>query len=45
MPMVKAILDDLKAAGLGVALFSDVRPNPVEANVHAGVKAYQGRQA
>jgi alcohol dehydrogenase class IV len=41
MPMVKAILDDLKAAGLGVALFSDVRPNPVEANVHAGVKAYK----
>jgi len=41
MPMVKAILDDLKAAGLGVAMFSDVRPNPVEANVHAGVKAYR----
>jgi alcohol dehydrogenase class IV len=41
MPMVKAILDDLKGAGLGVALFSDVRPNPVEANVHAGVKAYK----
>jgi alcohol dehydrogenase len=41
MPMVKAILDDLKAAGLGVALFSDVRPNPVEANVHAGIKAYK----
>ena len=41
MPMVKAILDDLKAAGLGVALFSDVRPNPVEANVRAGVKAYK----
>lgn len=41
MPMVKAILDDLKAAGLGAALFSDVRPNPVEANVHAGIKAYK----
>jgi alcohol dehydrogenase len=41
MPMVKAILDDLKTAGLGVALFSDVRPNPVEANVHAGVAAYK----
>jgi alcohol dehydrogenase class IV len=41
MPMVKAILDDLKSAGLGVALFSDVRPNPVEANVHAGIKAYK----
>jgi alcohol dehydrogenase len=41
MPMVQTILDDLEAAGLGVALFSDVRPNPVEANVHAGVKAYK----
>lgn len=41
MPMVKAILDDLKAAGLGVALFSDVRPNPVESNVQAGIKAYK----
>jgi alcohol dehydrogenase class IV len=41
MPMVKAILDDLKAAGLGAALFSDVRPNPVESNIHAGIKAYK----
>jgi len=41
MPMVKAILDDLKAAGLGVALFSDVRPNPVESNIHAGIKAFK----
>ncbi|WP_119272910.1 iron-containing alcohol dehydrogenase [Taklimakanibacter deserti] len=41
MPMVKAILDDLKAAGLGVALFSDVRPNPVESNIHAGNKAFR----
>lgn len=41
MPMVTAILDDLKKAGLAVALFADVRPNPVEANLHAGVKAYR----
>jgi alcohol dehydrogenase class IV len=41
MPMVKAILDDLKSARLGVALFSDVRPNPVESNIHAGIKAYR----
>ncbi|MCA0434710.1 MAG: iron-containing alcohol dehydrogenase [Proteobacteria bacterium] len=40
MPMVKAILDDLRKAGLGVALFSDVRPNPVESNVLEGVKAF-----
>jgi alcohol dehydrogenase class IV len=39
--MVKAIVDDVRRAGLGIAVFSDVRPNPVEANVLAGVKAYQ----
>lgn len=42
MPMVKAILADLKKAGLGVALFSDVRPNPVESNIHEGVRAFHG---
>jgi alcohol dehydrogenase len=41
MPMVRAIVESLKRAGLGVAVFSDVRPNPVEANVLAGVRAYQ----
>jgi alcohol dehydrogenase len=41
MTMVKSIIDELKKAGLGVAVFSDVRPNPVEANIHEGVKAYK----
>jgi alcohol dehydrogenase len=41
MPMVKAIVEHVKRAGLGIAVFSDVRPNPVEANVVAGVKAYR----
>jgi alcohol dehydrogenase class IV len=41
MPMVRAIVDDLRRAGLGVAVFSDVRPNPVEPNVLAGVKAFK----
>jgi alcohol dehydrogenase len=41
MPMVQTVLDDLRRAGLGVRVFSEVRPNPVEANVLAGVKAYQ----
>lgn len=40
-PMVQAIIADLKAADLPVQLFSDVRPNPVEANINAGVKAYK----
>lgn len=41
MPMVDAIVEDLKRAGLGIAVFSDVRSNPVEANVLAGVRAYR----
>ena len=41
MPMVQAIVADLKAAGLVALVFSDVRPNPVEANIIAGVKAYK----
>lgn len=41
MPMVAAIIADLKSAGLAVQVFSEVRPNPVEANIIAGVKAYK----
>jgi alcohol dehydrogenase len=41
LPMVRAILDDLNSAGLDAALFSDVRPNPVEANVLEGVNAFR----
>jgi alcohol dehydrogenase class IV len=41
MPMVKAIVEDVKRAGLGIGVFSDVRPNPVEANVVEGVRAYK----
>jgi alcohol dehydrogenase len=41
MPMVQAIVADVKSAGLAIQVFSDVRPNPVETNVHAGVKAYK----
>lgn len=41
MPMVRKVVDDLKRAGLGVEVFSDVRPNPLEANVMAGVRAYE----
>ena len=41
MPMVGKIVDDVKRAGLGIAVFSDVRSNPVETNVTAGVRAYQ----
>src|SRR4029079_18327725 len=41
MVMVTAILDDLRVAGLGAELFSEVRPNPVEGNIAAGIKAYR----
>jgi alcohol dehydrogenase len=41
MPMVKAIVDDVKKAGLSIEVFSDVRPNPVAANITEGVKAYR----
>jgi alcohol dehydrogenase class IV len=41
MQMVQDIVADVKKAGLGIAVFSDVRPNPVEANIDAGVAAYR----
>jgi alcohol dehydrogenase class IV len=41
MPMVPAALSALEAAGSRAGLFSDIRPNPVEANVAAGVEAFK----
>jgi alcohol dehydrogenase class IV len=41
MPMVRAIVEEVKRAGLGIGVFSDVRSNPVEANVVEGVRAYK----
>ena len=41
MPMVAAVVHDLERAGLIVEVFSEVRPNPVEGNVTAGVKAFK----
>ena len=35
------ILEVARSAGLGVAVFADVRPNPTGANVTAGVEAYR----
>ncbi|MBD9416952.1 iron-containing alcohol dehydrogenase [Pseudomonas sp. PDM16] len=40
-PITTAALDSLKAAGLGAALFSDLKPNPVESNLDAGLAAYR----
>jgi alcohol dehydrogenase len=39
--MVADILANLKMAGLGVTMFSEVRPNPTEENVVDGCKAFR----
>ena len=41
LPITKAALDTIKAAGLGRGLFSDVDPNPSEVNLYAGVEAFK----
>ncbi len=40
MPMVRTIVEDVRHAGLGIGVFSEVRSNPVEANVTDGVRAF-----
>src|SRR3712207_7752943 len=37
--MTKAALDQLITAGLKAAVFSDIKPNPVETNVYRGLEA------
>ncbi len=39
MPMVRNAVASLEAAGIPGAVFSEIRPNPVAANVEAGVTA------
>lgn len=41
LPVTTDTLDLMEAEGLGRALFSDVDPNPNEANLDAGVAAYK----
>jgi alcohol dehydrogenase len=41
LPMVEQILADLAAAGLEAAMFSNVRPNPIEDNVLEGCEAFR----
>jgi alcohol dehydrogenase class IV len=45
MPMTTAVLKGLKDAGIAHAVFSDVQPNPVAANVEAGIKAVRAGKA
>jgi alcohol dehydrogenase len=37
LPMTRAAVEALKSAGLGVGVFSEIKSNPVESNVTAGV--------
>jgi alcohol dehydrogenase len=37
-PMTAAALAQLQAAGLKAAMFSDIKPNPIESNVYAGLE-------
>jgi alcohol dehydrogenase class IV len=41
LPMVEAVRARLADAGLGVALFGEVRPNPLAGNLDAGLAAYR----
>ncbi|MEO7774512.1 MAG: iron-containing alcohol dehydrogenase [Steroidobacteraceae bacterium] len=41
LPVLDSIVQSLRTAGLGVAVFSDVQGNPIEANVTAGVQVYR----
>ncbi|WP_137885332.1 iron-containing alcohol dehydrogenase [Pseudomonas sp. 2FE] len=40
-PITTATLESLRAGGLAVALFSDLKPNPIEANLAGGLDAYR----
>ena len=41
LTMIAAALDQLKTAGLGATLFSDIRPNPVRRDVESGLAVYR----
>lgn len=41
LPMTIQALASLQSAGLSAEMFSDIKPNPVEANVVAGVEAFR----
>ena len=40
LPMVSNIIDLCNAQGLGIKLFSDIKPNPTGANVSSGIESY-----
>ncbi len=44
LPPVRATLDTLHSAGITATVFCDIKPNPVGANVDAGVSAFRDGQ-
>ena len=45
LPLPRELMQDVRAAGLEPALFSDIAGNPVESSVTAGVAAYRAHEA
>ncbi|MFD3188655.1 iron-containing alcohol dehydrogenase [Sedimentitalea sp. HM32M-2] len=41
LPITRVALDAMDAAGLGLAMFYDVDPNPTEQNLQAGIAAFR----
>ncbi|WP_423908787.1 iron-containing alcohol dehydrogenase [Candidatus Spongiihabitans sp.] len=41
LPMVRNVVDICTAAGLGIQVFSDIKPNPTGANVERGIAVYK----
>ncbi|EPX86529.1 Alcohol dehydrogenase, class IV [Rubellimicrobium thermophilum DSM 16684] len=41
LPITAGVLDLMEKAGLGRALFAEVDPNPTDANLEAGIRAYR----
>lgn len=44
LPMIKQVMDNLKAAGLGAGIFSAIKTNPSGENVEAGVSFYHAKR-
>src|SRR4029078_10462825 len=41
LPITAKLVDQLKQAGVPVAVFSDIQPNPVDSNVEAGIAVFR----
>jgi len=41
LPVTTRVVDLLKQAGVPVAVFSDIQPNPIDANVEAGIGVFR----